>query len=550
MIIKFDRTPEEYFRLSRIAFEHKELDRALLYGEKAVRGKGTAEYKLSYAEILFAMERYPETIDVAFDVLCHAKGMRAETYDLLARTAGELGLLYESLHYISKKARYEGDDDTLDAMDEVIQELGEEEESREEGNLFVVGKEEKPEENTILMRASLSLSHGDADQALVLASEIGESSKYYLEARIIIMRALLSKKENDLALKYAEDLVKIAPKNGYVIFILIDRYKQKQYLPLLAEAEGGSRELYYAIMASENLKEHAISRRLSEKLLVEKPYSATSHWIAAAVALNDGDRAKSEEMPRRLFALYPNYPAPAILKGWKRLKSCDAIFEGSMPAKVLRILKNYVRNHAEDAEFFARSMMTDETFRSALLLLFDENDGEVTENILRFLSLVKNKQIDEFFAKMLTRYEIDLVLKCSIMSVLLLRKEKGRLPLSQGVMTQNVTVSKPTHYDSYSDDLKRAFSNVYSFIACLTDSHGEKRVAELTEAAYALGDTPYSTKETLCGAFLYVLLSEGVIPASDRSNYDGECRFILSFVFHIGDVSMTQVKKMVKILTL
>ena len=52
MIIKFDQTPEEYFRLSKLAYGRGEFDRALLYAQKAVRGKASAEYKVFCAEVL------------------------------------------------------------------------------------------------------------------------------------------------------------------------------------------------------------------------------------------------------------------------------------------------------------------------------------------------------------------------------------------------------------------------------------------------------------------------------------------------------------------
>ena len=551
MIINFDQTPEEYYRLSRISFEHKELDRALLYAQKAVRGKGTAEHKLGYAEILFAMERYPETIAVALDVLCHSKALRAETYDLLARTASELGLLYESLHYISKKAHYEGDDDTLDAMDEVMRELDaeEEEKPKEHDNLFVVGKEPSSDDSTLLMHASYAMSRGEVEQALRKASEIPETSPHYLDARLIRLHALLSMKREEEAGETAKEIVKLSPTNGYALYELIDHFKDTTYLPLLAGVEGGSRELYYAIVAAEHMKEHSVADALADKLLREKPYSSNAYWIASAIALNNGDKEKSKDLLKRLFALYPDYPAQLILNGWKRLKYCDAIFEGKLPEKVVRILRNYVRKNAEDADAFCRSMMTDESFRGAISLLFDEGDPEVAGNVLSFLAVTSTKQIDDFFAKMLLRYEVDLVLKRAILSRLLLRKHKGRISLAQGIVTTSVSAAKPARFESYSPALKEAYLDVSSFVVCLTESRSEKRVTELAERAFAFGDSPIFTKEALSGAMIYVLLSEGAIPSGNRADFEEECKFILSFIFHENYLPMTTVKRLAKILS-
>ena len=136
MIIKFDQTPEEYFRLSRAAYNRGEYDRAFLYGVKALRGKGCVEYKVSCAEILLAMGRYADAASIALDALCHGRGFRAKLYDTLASAASGMGAFYDALHYVAKKAQYEGDDDTLDAMDEVMQELEADEAPREEPQFF------------------------------------------------------------------------------------------------------------------------------------------------------------------------------------------------------------------------------------------------------------------------------------------------------------------------------------------------------------------------------------------------------------------------------
>ena len=200
MIIKFDRTPDEYFRLSRLSFGRGEPDRALLYAEKAVRGKATTEYKVSCAEILVAMGRYAEAVDVCLDALCYGRGLRVEIFDLLARASGELGHFYESLHYIAKKAHYEGDDDTLDVMDEVMQELGTEQEAKPfDPGFFVVGKEKKAAEGDpmTVMRASFALSHGEYAEAIRIASEAQPGSEQYVDAQIVCLRAFLKRKEND-----------------------------------------------------------------------------------------------------------------------------------------------------------------------------------------------------------------------------------------------------------------------------------------------------------------------------------------------------------------
>ncbi|HAE88776.1 MAG TPA: hypothetical protein DCG79_02775, partial [Clostridiales bacterium] len=291
MIIKFDQTPEEYFRLSKLAYGRGEFDRALLYAEKAVRGRASAEYKIFCAEVLTSMGRFAEASNVALDVLCYSRTFRAEAFDVLARCSGELGHFYESLHYIAKKAHYEGDDDTLDAMDEVMEELSVDGEPPADGpDFFVVGKETPPaaSDATLAMRANFALSHGDADEAIRIASEAQKGSDQYAPAMIVCLRAYLKKKENDRAVALAEEIVRTDPKNGFVLYVLIDKFKKKEYAPLLVGVADGGSELYYAILTAENLSEHDVSCRLAEKLVQQNLYVPGAYFVAAATYLNNG----------------------------------------------------------------------------------------------------------------------------------------------------------------------------------------------------------------------------------------------------------------------
>ena len=543
MIIKFDQSPEEYFRLSRMALERKELDRAMIYGEKALRGKGTTEYKLSLAEIFLSMGRHAEAADLALDALCHGKGMRAEIYDLLARAASEMGLFYESVHYIAKKANYEGDDDALDAMDEVMQEITAKEEP-EGSPFFVVGKEPKRDDTVSLMHASFALSRGEMKEAIEAANEIAPDSEHFLAARNVRLRAFVRLKADEEAVAEAEEIVKSDPKNAYALCVLVDRYKRKEYLPMLADVEGSREDLYFATVAAERMGEHGIAGALADKMIARDPYLAEAYFAAAAVALNGGDRAKSEDLLKRLFELYPKYPAGLILKGWRKLNSCNPSFRGRIPEGVERILTAYVRKGAGNSELFLKSLLTDETYRAALTLLMEEGEEDATGRALRFFGEENNKQADAFFAKQLLRNEIDVLLKRAILAELLFHKEKGKIFLAQTVVPIGVSCVKPPRFGAYCDALKQAYVNVYSFVVAMTDGSGEERVWELAEEAHRTGVAEEESPAVVIAALLHRLLTERLIPmGSGAHTVEDACRFIMMCVFGVSRFSFARAKK-------
>ncbi len=536
MIIKFDRTPEEYFSLSRSSLGRAELDQALFYAEKALRGKPSTEYKVSYAEILIAMGRYAEAVDVALDALCYGRGMRAELFDVLARASSELGHFYESLHYIAKKAHYEGDDDTLDAMDEVMQELDpEHDEKPDKPDFFIVGKEEQKSAESdpmIVMRANFALSHGEVDEALRIASEATPASEQYLGARIVCLRAYLKRKQHDKAVETAEEIISLDPKNGFVLYVLIDKYKKKQYVPLLAGVEDGGSELYYAILTAENLGEHAVACRLAEKLIGENPYVPGAYFVSAAAYLNNGDKKRSEQSLKRLFSLYRKYPQDVIVKGWRRLKKCAVGFSGRMPDEVVNVLETYVKKHARTAEEFVASMLTDQAFRDCVLLVLDEGSRKTNERILGYFAQKENRHVDAFFSKMLLRYEVDLILKREIFATLYLRKNRGRLYVAQSVVPIRISCEKPIVFEAFPLSVKQAYAGVYSFVMCMTDAECEARLQTLAMRVAAMENAEKLSVQTICGALLHRLLSEGLIPfGAEANSAEDACRFLLDFIF-------------------
>lgn len=548
MIISFEQSPEEYFRLSRIAFGEGALDRALFYGEKAIRGKGTTEYKLSLAEIFLSMERFSDALDLALEVLTYGRGMRAETYDILARASGELGFFYESLHYIAKKARYEEDDDTLDAMGEVMEEIVSAREKEDEKSLFLVGKENRMDEQMRLMSANFALERAEYDEAIRLASAVKEDSEQYLAARTICLRAYLRKKDNEQAARTAEEILALSPKNAYALYVLVARFKRTEYLPAIKDAEGRTGDLYLAISAAEDCGAHEVAERVAARLLERNPYTAEAYFVAAAVALNGGNRDKSEDLLKRLLSLYAKYPAQVILKGWRRLKTCEATFSDKMPAEVVRILERYVRKRSRDCESFVRSMLTDQAFRASVALIL-ETDEPIVGRVLTYLGEQNNRQIDAFFAKILLRQGYDLVLKRAILGELLFHKNRGRIPLVQSAFPVAVSCEKPLHFAMYSPDLQEAYINIYSFVVCMTDAAGVDQVRMLAERCFSLQGGERISSEILGAAMLYRLLKEDLVPIAPEVHSEEEaCAFIFSLVFGVRKLPMGRVKRFAALL--
>ena len=554
MIIKFDQTPEEYFRLSKTAFKRGEYDRALLYGEKAVRGKGSAEYKVSCAEILIAMGRYVEAANLAMEVLCHGRGMRAEIYEVLANAASGLGQFYEALHYVAKKAHYEGDDDTLDAMDEVMQELDAEEAPSLDGpQFFVVGKQKnkKPqEERTPLDMADFAMLRGRYEEAIALASKVERGTPSYVNARLLCLRAYLRIKDNDKALETAGELIGLEPKNGFVLYVLIDKFKRKEYVPLLTALDEDGKEIFYAVLAADHVGEHEVACRLVEKLVKERPYRPGVYFLAAAVALNSGDRKKSEDYLKRLFSIYHKYPQDALLKGWRKLKKCDVGTDGNAPEVIVRILENFVKGKAKSAEEFATVLLTDEDFRNAVYLLLSVGERNFNLKLISYLDELSSPQVDAFFAGALYRFDVELYLKRVIFAKLYLHKEKGSLFVAQTMVPVRISCAKPDKFESYSRCVQGAYSEMLSALIYMTDVEAEVRLQTLAGRAAGLEDAEFLSEETVCMAFLYRLLVEGVVPFNMwGTSLNDALKFFARYVFGFKRVNYARVRLLAAILS-
>jgi len=550
MIIKFDQSPEDYFRLSRSAYERGELDRALIYAEKAVRGKGTTEYRLSLAEIFLSMERFSEAADTLIEAMLFGKGRREELYDLMSRATGGMGRFYESLYYIAKKAHLEGDDAALDAMDEVMQEMISAEEGKPlspKENFFIVGKEVK-DPSSELARASFALHQGDAERALSLASKVSKDSEYYPDAQQICLKAYLLAEKERLAIEKAEEILSADPKDAFALYVLVDRFKKKEYLPMLKEAEGDPAELFYAVTAAESMGEHEIAGILADKLVLENPYAAEGYFVAAAVALNGGNKARSVDLLKKLFSLHAKYPAAVILKGWDKLKSVEVSFAGQMPQSVIRILRAYIRKGAKDSEAFVHSMLTDGDFRAAVLLLFEENDEEVVGNLVTFFGLEENKQVDAFFRKLLLKTSVSPLVKRAILAELLYRKDKGKILFVQSAVPVRVSCAKPELFSFYPEPLKEAYVNILSFVVSLTDRRCEREIADLADKALELGDLIRKERaENIGAAFLRLLIEDSLIPSPHPHSQDASL-LIMSRIFGVTRISKNKVSALVRAL--
>ena len=533
MIIRFDRTPEEYHRLSQSAFSRGELDRALLYAEDALRGRSCTEYKVSYAAILLAMGRYGEASDVVLEALCYGTGMRAELYGLMGKISSELGHFYESLHFWAKKAHYEGDDDTLTAMDEVMEEIDAEREARrEERDFFIVGKEEKREDPENLLRANYAFDHGDYAETIRLAAAEPQDSPRYVEAQVLALRSHLRRKEPTEAERVGEEILRVDPHNAYAIYIMIDRFNRREYAPLLSDLKEVECDIYYAVLAADSLWDRELADHFVERLMRANPYVPGAYFVAAAVALNFKDREKSERYLSDLSALYRKYPREVLLRGWRRLKHCRVGFSGKMPPEVAHILENYVTRHARNARDFTTSMLTDAAFRSSVLFLMEDVGRKINTRIISYLEEVDNRQVDAFFSKALIRYDMDLLLKRDIFATLYYRKDKGLLYLTQTVVPIRVSCRKPQGYADYPTALRQAYCEIFAFLTCMTDASCEERLRTLADRIALREDAEDLSTEVICGAILYRMLAEGAIPVNAQvDGTEDACRFILEFVF-------------------
>ena len=549
MIIKFDRTPEEYHRLSRAALEAGELDRALSYGEKALRGKGSTEYKVSLAEIFLSMGRSADAMDLALDALCHGKGMRVEIYDVLIRATNDLGRLYESVYYIARKARLEGDEEALDAMDEMMQDFISGESEEEENELFVVGKG-RENRSVDLAQAAYRMHRGEYEEAISVLREVREDAEEYAEASRMLLRALMRSGDERAAVATAEEIARKDPKCAYALYILIAKGGRKEFLDLLEGVEDDRQDLYYAVAAADAAGAYALSESLANRLILAEPYLPEAHFVRAAALLNAGQKAKSLDALKRLFSLYSDYPSEVILKGWSRLKKCDVLFSDTMPIEIVRIMRRYVRKNAEDSERFVHSMLTDEAFRSAIRRLLEYCDGEVCENVLHFLGIEDNRQVTAYFSRLLLLTRIDPLLKKAIVAQLLTHKHKGKLWVAPAGVPIAVSCEKPAHYDGYPESLRAAYLNLYSFLSCLSDEAAAERVKEFSETLYAYVGVGRARSENLAAAMVLKLFAEGELaPFVERADPEHACEALMEEIFSVQKIRLSEVRRWMAVLS-
>jgi len=551
MIIKFDRTPEEFYRLSRTAFEEGDLERALKYGEKALRGKGSTEYKVSLAEIFLSMGRSADAMDLALDALCRGRGMRVEIYDLLIRATSDLGHLYESVYYIARKARLEGDDEALDAMDEMMEDfvagIGE---PPREADLFVVGREHREVRSFDLAQAAFHLHHGRYDEAIALLREVDKDAEQYAEARRMLLRALVKSGDEKGAVTAAEEVAKEDPKCAYALYVLIAHGDKREYLPALDGVEDDRQDLYFAIAAADKAADHDRSRTLSDRLIAAEPYLPEAYFVRAAALLNGGKRAESLDTLKRLFSLYSDYPSSVILKGWARLKKCSILFTDTMPPEVVGLLRRYVRKNAKDSECFVHSMLTDDAFRSAVRRLLEYGDGEVSDNVVHFLGVEDDRQVATYFHKILLNTRVEPLLKRAILAELLSHKDKGRIWVAPAGVPIAVSCEKPPHYDRYPENVRYAYLNLYAFLSCLNDSAASDRLAAYAEILYPYVGVGRVRSETLAAAMICRLFREGELrPFLERMDPETACETLMQDVFGVKKIRFAEVRKWMTVLS-
>ena len=183
------------------------------------------------------------------------------------------------------------------------------------------------------------------------------------------------------------------------------------------------------------------------------------------------------------------------------------------------------------------------------LFVLEEGGKKVTSRIVDYLRVTSNRHVDNFFAKVLLRYEVDLMLKRQIFAALWLRKEKGWLFVVQSVVPVRVSALKPLHYSLAPQALRRAYAEVYSFLICMTDSLCEERLGTLFSRILCLDGAEDLSEDVILGAFIYRLLSEGIIPIAQDAPSEGDaCRFLLEFIFGRRRVNMARVRLLDRII--
>lgn len=547
MIISFEQSPENFYKLALAALDRGELRQALVYCENAVNGKGNAEYKLTLADIYLRMGRQYEAMDVALSVICSGSEGKSAAYELMARATGGAGKLYESVYYITKKARLDGDEDALDAMDEMMEEMasGFDAPPTSEGNgLFLVGKEPEKDHRETLDRALGLMRVHEYDKALDLLSEVKPTSEYYPEAMDFALRCYVKMGEVEASYRLAKEAVERDPQDAFALYVLVGVCKEKKYIPLLEKVDGDASKLYYAVAAADAAKDYALGRALAAKLLAKAPYAPEAYFVAAGVHYNAGERAAGEAVLKDLFSFFREYPTAVILKGLKGRKRYDVMYNGMMPEIIISILRTYVRKHAGTADIFLQSMLTDADFRKCVALLFRLDDDEVIGNAVSFLGELRHKELDRFFDALLLRASLSPMTKREILAERLLAKHKGRLTVVPSALPMTVSCRKPEHYAEYPTVLQEAYVDALSFGVCVMDVRLAKPLVRYAEACYA----SFPLLGRVKGVELTVALFCLSMPEPDIPMPDGMTAYMTSQIFGLSKKEIARVARLMDLI--
>ena len=544
MIISFEQSPEGFYRLATLARDKGELGKALSYCERAINGKGSDEYKLTLADILFRIGRYYDAMDVALEVLAAGTDRKGELYELLARLTGVTGKVYESVYYITEKARLDGDDAALDAIDEMVEDMSEYmDDRRKENELFIVGQEPPKDYTEELDRATQMMHAGNYEEAVAIASAVEPASEYYVDAMDITLKCYVKLGRTALIAPLAKEQLERDPQDTFALYVLIGICKDKSYLPMLDRVGDEAVDLYYATAAADAVREYPLAKRLAIRLLRATPYAPESYFVAAGVHINARDREKGVEILKDLFGMYDKYPAALILDGLRRKRHCDVMFSGQMPDTVHDLLRAYVRKHADTVRDFTLSMTSDADFRRALLLLYQADDEEVIGNTLSFMRQANKKGIDRFFDAMLLRTSLSPMTKREILAERLLCKEKGRLTVVPNAVPLRVNCAKPANYADYPKILREAYVDALSFGVCVMNLRVTKDLETYIDKYYrAYPVLTRYTEAEFTVALICLLLPEPPAPFPEDV-----CDYVTAKIFNMTKKEASRVRRLMEL---
>lgn len=541
MIINFDQTPESYFRLSENALGKGELIKALQYCEKALEGKRTAEYRLTLAEIFLKMRRNREAMDAALSVLAQGSEHKAEVFDLMAKATTADGKLYDSLFYVMGKAELEGDDDTLDAMDEVVDDLmGSFSEPKK--RLFLVGKEEKKNYAREMDKAAFFFSAEQFERAKETALGIPEGSDLYEDAQNIVLRSETRMGDLSSAYETAKKAVERDPKNGFALYVLIERCGDKSFVPNLLNVGTAPPDLYFAIEAADFAKESEIATELADRLLKSVPYSPEAHFVAAGAYLNAGDKKRSLDILKTLFSFYKRYPASLILKKWSRFSEVELMLGGPLPDRVIDALCSYVKKFTKRADLFTNEFLSDKDFRASVRLLLEDGGTDTAYRACAILGDGDSPKLRKFLEDRLISTFVDQNVKREILSKLLLKKHKGKICLVPSAVLVKLDCRKPAHYEEYPEPLKVAYAEVLSFITCVFDFRCVKELSALTEELFERNLATEKDPAVIAAALARVIVSENEMPFAKRP---GMAENIVRDFFELGKTQYARMLRLV-----